>query len=577
VSRRRRDKRRVVTGAASGGAPASVKTISPSAAPPSWSRHASLLAAALAFLVYLPSVRGGFLYDDQGVVLDNRGIRDLGALSQIFRADPSRPLLSLTWALNYAASGLEPWSYHLVNIAVHAGNAALLASLFGWMAVRSGRAWAGPSALLGACLFAATPMAAETVAYVSSRSTALAALFMLASLRVAVSVLERFSAGRLGAALALFTLGLAAKEDAAATPLLLLLLDYFFIAGQSAAAMRPRARVHACFLLLPLLGLAARRMATGDWLPVPVLGRGRYLATQVAAYPLYLLRALVPVDPAFYRGHPAAPWPPDAASLVGWSGALALAAFAWAWRRRFPEASLATLWMAACLLPSSSIVPLKEMVVDHRAYLGGAGIAYALGVWLFKPGRGPALAVLALLFAAGAVRYERIVGDPARAWEDAAARAPGSSEAWRALGEAYAQRGDPRSEEAFRRAATLDPGDARSWTNLGAFYVERGRLKDAEEAMRRAALASPRDARIHDNLGMILQGLGREDEAAREFEAAAAGVPALAQPRISLAAILLARGDRARARALLAEASRLEIDPQEGEAITRLQQRLDAP
>lgn len=570
MSRRRRDKRR----GPKAGAPASVPAPPPTSA---WARHASLAAAAVAFVAYLPSIRGGFLYDDQAVVLDNRAIRDIGALGQVLRSDPSRPLLSLTWALNYAASGLAPWSYHLVNVAIHAGNAALLASLFAWMASRSGRARPGPAALLGACLFAATPMAAETVAYVSSRSTALAALFMLASLRVAVGALERFSVGRLSAALALFVLAAATKEDAAALPLLLLLLDYFFVAGRRASEVWRRARVHAFFLLLPVLGLAARRAATGSWLPPAALDRGRYLATQVAAYPLYLLRAVVPVDPAFYRGHPAAPWPPDAATVLGWTFAVAVVAAAVAWRRRFPEWSFAAAWMAACLLPSSSVVPLKEMVVDHRAYLGGAGVAFALGLLLWRPGRGPVLAALVALYAAGAVRYQRVLADPVRAWEDAVARAPGSSEAQVALGEAYAQRGDARAERAFRAATALDPGDGRSWTNLGAFYVERGRLKDAEEAMRRASRAFPGDARIHDNLAMVLQALGREDDAAREYEAAVASTPALAQPRIRLAAILARRGDRTRARALLEEASRLEVDGEEADWITSLQQQLGPP
>ena len=575
MSRRRRDKRRVATGGATASAPASAPAPHPQSR--AWTRHPSLVAGALAFALYLPSLGSGFLYDDQGVVVDNRAIRDLGLLREVLRADPSRPLLSLTWAANYAVSGLQPWSYHLVNVAIHAANAALVASLFAWMASRRGRAQPGPAALVGACLFAATPMAVETVAYVSSRSAALAALFMLASLRAAVPVLERFDPARLAAALGLFVLGLATKEDAAATPLLLLLLDHFFVAGRDGTDVRRRARVHAPFLLLPVLGLAARRAATGAWLPAPALGRGQYLATQLAAYPFYLLRALVPLDPAFYRGHPPAPWPPDAVTLLGWAAALALTVAAVAWRRRFAEAALAVAWMAACLLPSSSIVPLKEMVVDHRAYLGGAGGAYALGVLLFKPGRGPALVALVALFAAGAVRYERILGDPVRAWEDATARAPASSEAQRALAEAYARRGDPRAEHAFRRAAELDPGDARSWNDLGAFYIERGRLNDAEQAMRRASRASPRDSRIHTNLGLVLQGLGREADATAEFEAAVAGTPALAQSRISLAAVLIKRGERARARALLEEASRLEIDPQEAEDITALQQQLDAP
>src|SRR6185295_3379027 len=144
--------------------------------------------------------------------------------------------------------------------------------------------------------------------------------------------------------------------------------------------------------------LVARRVVTGAWLPPPAISRASYLATQIAAYPLYLVRALVPLDPAFYRGHPPVPSPPDAATVLAWSAAVALAVAAVAWRRRLADASFAVAWMAACLLPSSSVVPLKEMVVDHRAYLGGAGVAYALAMSLWKPGRGPALAALVALF-----------------------------------------------------------------------------------------------------------------------------------------------------------------------------------
>jgi len=74
-------------------------------------------------------------------------------------------------------------------------------------------------ALLGACLFAASPMAAETVAYVASRSSALVTLFTLASLRLSASVLSGASPRRLAGSMALFLLALATKEEAAALPL----------------------------------------------------------------------------------------------------------------------------------------------------------------------------------------------------------------------------------------------------------------------------------------------------------------------------------------------------------------------
>jgi Flp pilus assembly protein TadD len=231
-------------------------------------------------------------------------------------------------------------------------------------------------------------------------------------------------------------------------------------------------------------------------------------------------------------------------------------------------------WLAAGLLPSSSIVALKEMVVDHRAYLGGAGVCFALAWALWRPGRGPLVALLVGVLAARAVHYQWVLADPVRAWQDGVRRAPRAVEAWLALGEAYGARGDPRAEAALHHAASLDPRDARSATNLGAFYAERGRMREAEAAMRRAAQAAPSDARIRDNLGMILAARGQLAEARAEFEAAVAGVPALAQPRLNLAALLIQAGELPRARELVEEASRYVQDAQDDKAVWALRNRL---
>ncbi|HEY3119736.1 MAG TPA: tetratricopeptide repeat protein [Vicinamibacteria bacterium] len=537
----------------------------------------SLIAGAVAFALYLPSVGGGFLYDDQRVVVDNRAIRDLHDLRTVLLSEPARPLLGLTWAVNFALSGLRPWSYHLVNVAIHAANAALVASLFLWMARRRGRPGPSGQATAAACLFAVSPMAVETVAYVSSRSTALAALFALATLRLAVDCLTRRAPGRLALALLCYAAALASKEEAASVPLFLLLLDYFFVAGGRFEEVVRRARTHAPFWVLPAAGLVARRLVTGAWLPPPALGHGRYLLTQAAVFPLYLLRAVVPLDPAFYRGHPAASWPPPPAVTVGILASFVLAAVAVKVRRSRPEVSLGILWLAAGLVPSSSVVPLKEMAVDHRAYLGSAGVDFGVGSLAWEAGGVRAVGVLTVLLAGRALHYEWVLADPMRAWADAVRRVPASAEAQRGLGEAYAARGDPRAEEALRRAVTLEPDDYRSWTNLGAFYVATGRMQEAESAMRAAAQLAPGDARVRDNLGIVLLGLGREDEAVAELEAAIDADRSLAQPRIDLAEVELRRGHAERARELLDQAAGLVIDPEDAAAILALRRQLPEP
>ncbi|HET7292240.1 MAG TPA: hypothetical protein VFM88_07440 [Vicinamibacteria bacterium] len=536
-------------------------------------RRAPLLAAALAFLVYLPSLGGRFVYDDVGNIVANRSLGG-GSLGPILRSEPARPLLNLTWALNHSISGLEPWSYHLLNALIHAGNAALAFSLLLWMARRAGRLHAEASSLLGACLFAVTPMAVETVAYVSSRSTALCSLFALASLRLAVSALDGPSLRRTLGALVFFVLALLTKEEALALPLLLILLDVFFVAGGDLRGPVSRARIHAGFVALPVLALVARRAATGAWLPPLIVDRGIYLATQAAAFPLYLGRALVPLDPALFRGHAPSPWPPDPATLLVGGLGVGLAAAAGGLRRRFPAPSFAVLWMAASLLPSSSVVPLQEMVVDHRAYLGGLGVLYLLGGVLWAPGRLLFAAGLLALLGARTIQYQLVLGDPVAAWEDAVRRAPLSAEAWRALGDAYAQKGDPRAERAMQEAMLLGGEHGRSWANLALYYLSQDRREDAELALRRAAEASPADSRIRDNLGALLEADGRKDEAQGQYEAAVAGRPALAQPRIRLALLLIERGDMGRAAALLDEAAALEIDAEDARAIEAARARL---
>jgi Flp pilus assembly protein TadD len=544
-------------------------------APPTRPWLGPAVAALVAIAVYAPSLAGGFLYDDVAIVVENRRIRDLGALGTVLRYEPARPLLGLTWALNYAAAGATPWPYHAVNVALHAANAALVASLFGWIARRTPRV--GPAAaVFAACFFAATPMAAETVAYVASRSSALCAAFALAALGVGVRALadDGRARGRYPAAIALFVLALAVKEEAACLPALLLLLDAAFVAPH-AGPVRARARWHAPFWAIPALGLVARRAATGEWLPEAPVSRADYLLTQAAAYPGYLARAAVPFDPAFFRGAPVVEWPPAAMAALLAALGVALVAGAVVMFRRFPLPAFAVLWMAAALAPSSSLVPLREMVVDHRAYLGGAGVALALGAALWTPERRYFAALVLGLMAARAWHYQGVLGDPVKAWQDAVRRAPQSADAWRALADAYAGKGDRRAaESALRRAVEASPRDARGWANMGVAYAQAGRYADAERALREAVRADPGDARLHDNLGLVLEAQGRTDEAAAAYEGALAAAPPLAQPRIRLAAILLARGDRERARALLDDAASREIDAADAEAIEALRARL---
>ena len=528
------------------------------AAAPWWSRHPAAAAALLGFVVHIGSLAGGFLYDDQRVILENTSLFDLGNLRWVLSYDKTRPLLNLTWALNYAVSGYAPWSYHMVNLALHAANAALVTLLFG----RLTRDRGPRLAFAAGALFAVTPMAVETVGYVASRSTALATLFMLITLLLAIEGLERGSWTYIAGALGANLLALASKEEAASIPLYLLLLDLFFLSA-TVSGVTTRWRRHVPFWSLPVLALVAHRVLLGRWLPEPAIDPWRYAVTQLALFPRYLARAVVPLDPAFYRGTPA-PWPPDATNVLTAAIAIGLFVLAFRWRARRPEGAFAVFWMAAGLLPSSSLVALKEMEVDHRAYLGGAAALFAVASFALRAARGRWLVAWGIVLALVSMRYQWVLMNPIRAWSDAARRAPESLEAVRQLGEAHAAHGDSQdAERELRRALVLDETDPRAWTNLGAIWLETGRRQEAIEAFRRAAELAPRDARIRDNLATVLRAAGDIDGAIQELEAALVGEPRLAHPRIALASILIDRREFARARALIEEVRQTPRDVQD--------------
>ena len=106
---------------------------------PFWEKRAWLIAAALVaavLAVYANTLGVPFVYDDIEAIVENRSIRALWPLSAVLAPDlpggitvSGRPLLNLSFALNYAISGGAGWSYHALNALIHAAAAVTLFGL----------------------------------------------------------------------------------------------------------------------------------------------------------------------------------------------------------------------------------------------------------------------------------------------------------------------------------------------------------------------------------------------------------------------------------------------------------------
>lgn len=133
-------------------------------------------------LSFLPSLENGFVnWDDNIHVTENQDITSLSreSLRQIFTTTvlgTYTPLVILTYALEYAASGLNPFIYHFDNLVLHLCNCLLV---FWFILLVSQKL---EIAAIVTLFFGIHPLNVESVAWVTERKDMLYSLFFLSSL-----------------------------------------------------------------------------------------------------------------------------------------------------------------------------------------------------------------------------------------------------------------------------------------------------------------------------------------------------------------------------------------------------------
>jgi tetratricopeptide (TPR) repeat protein len=173
----------------------------------------------------------------------------------------------------------------------------------------------------------------------------------------------------------------------------------------------------------------------------------------------------------------------------------------------------------------SSVIPISDVMYEHRAYLPSVGIflAVATGLGLalrrLASAAAPRATVLvgvavALVLASLSLRRNAVWASEITLWTDAAEKAPGKFRPAFNLGTALAAAGRfDEAAQALRRAAAIDPKSAAAHAQLGAVLLNTGRLREAEPELRAAVRLAPSDPEALMNLAQVLLRSGRREEA----------------------------------------------------------------
>lgn len=529
-----------------------------------WLRLCWLAIVGLIAVTFFNGLHAPFVYDDKIEVVGNPTIRDLGQLQAVLEYNVNRVLLILTYAWNFRSFGLEPFGYHLTSLAIH--GLVVWAALN--LAVRLGTL-AGHSrpllAAVTACvLWSVHPMVTEGVTYITGRSESLCALFVLATLSVWAGALkaeqasERIAVGRRSLAVFLCILSMGTKEVALMTPFALAWMEWLF------ARERMRWRWYIPFLGAIALGVIGRVLYAEHFIPREV---DRPLFTQVTTQAEVWLRYLglwvLPRGQTLYHHVQDVPlW--SVRGLVAWLGFGVAILAAVRWSRGRPLVAFSLGCAALFLIPSSSVVALKESMAEHRAYITGLYWALAV-VWTV-----PARAVRWLVLAAGVtvpvymlttIERNNVWSSEVALWEEATRLSPDVAEAWYGLGDAHRFSGDLESSiSSFSEALERDDTHLDSWNNLGIVRAQAGDHRGAKEAWLSALRVERSYCKAHSNLGLLAKQRGLTEEAIVNFRTAIEHCPKNIAAHYGLGT-LYADGRRNSQRAVFHFEALLKIDP----------------
>ncbi len=508
---------------------------------------AVIVLAGLA--AYSDSFHGPFIFDDR-VFLTQPSARSLWPIGPVLAAQ--RPVAQATFALNYMLGGPGEKGYHVFNVTVH-----LLAALalFGLLRrtlklpVFADRFSENASTALAFCaalLWALHPLQTEAVTFIVQRMESLMALFYLLTLycfiRAATSETEtpvnresakaRRMEERRGFRSSLFAsfalsrfrgqnsvvvwsvaavvcclLGMGSKEVMVSAPLIVLLCDRAFVAGSFREALRRR---WVLYLGLAATELVLARSLVGAFGPhaeaqtagfaVPGITPRLYAQSEFGVILHYLRLAFWPSGLCLDYDWPAARTAGKILPGAFVIGSL-LAITVWANVRWKTWGFVGALFFLV-LAPTSSIMPIADLAVEHRMYLPLAAIISAAVVATYLAGQGlmrhwelpersrkslgygaAAVGVLLVATALGRLTYLRNADyrTEVSIWQDTASKQRDDPHAWNNLADACLRIGDYSSKvlDYCDKAIALQPNFAEAYNNRGTAYADQGRMEEA--------------------------------------------------------------------------------------------------
>ena len=551
-----------------------------------------LILLVAAGILYSPSLRYPFIWDDMPVVRDNSYLRSPTTYRLFFQ--PSywqkklpvsrfdyRPLQMIALSAISRLGGRNPFLFRVANLLLH-----LLTCLLIWKLISRMGAGKGP-ALFATAFFAFHPVHVEAVVNARNISELMTAVLLLASF---ILFIRRAGAVYLFLSCLCFLSALLCKESALIFPALLT-ATILILKKETAGEYGLRRTIP--FWLIGAGGVAAKLLISSGGplrdppsIPAFIVGSARLIGT-------YLRLLIFPVRlKVLYPFNRPLSW----AESEWFLPLLIVAGLFIVAVRRFKKGSLFS-WALACLLISllptlAKIGQIGRIVAEQRLYLPSIFFCIAGAVLLNRTGPGDrgrfpaatglAAFIICLSFAGLTGEYLLDWRSNFSLWTRVTSLSPRAAIAYNNLAIAFHRRGDddralveletalrinPRHKEArsnlgvlhslagrweaaideFKQSLESDPSYHPASLHLAEVYLRRGRLDEAEEILRSVLDQNPYLPKACNGLAIVLEEKGESREAESWYRKAIRLNPEYVVPLRNLAALYHDRKEFARA------------------------------
>jgi tetratricopeptide (TPR) repeat protein len=366
-------------------------------------------------------------------------------------------------------------------------------------------------------------------------------------------------------------LGILTKQNTATLPFSLLLIELVFFPNHlrrllmiTAATIASLAGV---WIILGLVfdynpfSLQAMEALTKE---TTTISRQSYLATQFNVLWTYIKLFFYPVGMHIDYDYPITETILNPQALLALTGHLALLAIGFFSLKRFPLIAFGILFYYLAHAVESSVIPIRDVVFEHRTYLPNLGL-FALCAWLlvvqiprWLDRNSAIILVVAITIALGAMTWVRnqVWRNPIALWQDNVEQSPSKKRAWVILGKHLIQAERPQEgiKALLRSGTAVQNADGSSSTTYSAetllnLVVAYKKLKQYEQALNiinqvihNPSIDTLNRAKFYINHGNIYYELEQYAEAEQSYLTALQLYPQSISARANLASIFAATG-----------------------------------